>query len=372
MDIIEATASFEKWLMEQTVIVESDLLYKHGQMKREPFLFLRASFYHWLQRFYELLPELSQTPFIPAVGDLHVENFGTWRDAEGRLVWGVNDFDEAAFLPYTNDLVRLAVSAAMGCYRLNTALEDYAKPILEGYIQGLQDGGSPFILEEKHHELRRMAQGALTDPHHFWEHFDQHIAPVEHALPNKAIKAFREYLPEDIQPEYFIVKTPKGLGSLGRQRYIATATWRGGRIAREAKAFVPSAVNWISGSDTVSKKTVNRMIDQAVRSPDPHWAIKGKWIVRRLSPDCRRIDLEDVASERDIYKLLYSMGYETANIHLGDPNAKTKILDDLAHRHEGWLKEAYERMMKAMTEDWGAWKDAPEIPIPAPVVGNES
>lgn len=36
-----------------------------------------------------------------AIGDLHVENYGTWRDAEGRWVWGVNDFDEAFPMAYT-------------------------------------------------------------------------------------------------------------------------------------------------------------------------------------------------------------------------------------------------------------------------------
>ena len=50
---------------------------------------------------------------VLAIGDLHLENFGTWRDAEGRLVWGINDFDEAWALPYTNDLIRLATSARM-------------------------------------------------------------------------------------------------------------------------------------------------------------------------------------------------------------------------------------------------------------------
>ena len=45
------------------------------------------------------------------MGDLHVDSFGTWRDVEGRLCWGVDDFDEAYPLPYTNDLVRLAASA---------------------------------------------------------------------------------------------------------------------------------------------------------------------------------------------------------------------------------------------------------------------
>jgi uncharacterized protein (DUF2252 family) len=40
------------------------------------------------------------------VGALHVENFGTWRDIEARPIWGINDFDEATTLAYTNDLIR--------------------------------------------------------------------------------------------------------------------------------------------------------------------------------------------------------------------------------------------------------------------------
>ena len=56
-------------------------------------------------------PDLANAPSVLAVGDIHLENFGTWRDAEGRLVWGVNDYDEAAEMPYILDLVRLAVSA---------------------------------------------------------------------------------------------------------------------------------------------------------------------------------------------------------------------------------------------------------------------
>jgi hypothetical protein len=26
-------------------------------------------------------------PRVLGVGDIHLENFGTWRDAEGRMVW---------------------------------------------------------------------------------------------------------------------------------------------------------------------------------------------------------------------------------------------------------------------------------------------
>jgi len=59
------------------------------------------------------MPKLSRVHEVMAVRDLHLENFGAWRDVEGRLVWGVNDFDEAHPMAFANDLVRLAVSALL-------------------------------------------------------------------------------------------------------------------------------------------------------------------------------------------------------------------------------------------------------------------
>jgi uncharacterized protein (DUF2252 family) len=46
-------------------------------------------------------------------GDLHVENFGTYMDGEGHLVFDVNDFDEAYLGHFTWDLQRLVASVAM-------------------------------------------------------------------------------------------------------------------------------------------------------------------------------------------------------------------------------------------------------------------
>src|SRR5262245_51376355 len=80
-------------------------------MRRDQFRFLRATYYRWAQIIPQALPNLAAAPRVLAVGDLHVENFGTWIDGEARLVWGVNDFDECAKLPCAYDLVRLATSA---------------------------------------------------------------------------------------------------------------------------------------------------------------------------------------------------------------------------------------------------------------------
>lgn len=46
-------------------------------------------------------------------GDLHAENFGTYMDANGRLVFNVNDFDEAFVGPFLWDLKRFAASVAL-------------------------------------------------------------------------------------------------------------------------------------------------------------------------------------------------------------------------------------------------------------------
>jgi uncharacterized protein (DUF2252 family) len=73
------------------------------------------------------------------VGDLHVENFGVWRDTRHRPVWGVNDFDDACELPFTSDLVRLATRAvlAASAARIEVTADTICAFIVEGYRTGL-------------------------------------------------------------------------------------------------------------------------------------------------------------------------------------------------------------------------------------------
>src|SRR5262249_36507265 len=116
-------------------IVDSDLRLKHQKMAGDAFQFLRATFYRWITLWNELCTDLTNSPAVLAVGDLHIENFGTWRDAEGRLIWGINDFDEAFPLPYANDLVRLATSALLAIQEQKLSVNAGATcdAILSGY-----------------------------------------------------------------------------------------------------------------------------------------------------------------------------------------------------------------------------------------------
>jgi uncharacterized protein (DUF2252 family) len=87
MNVVKATRHFEDWLGQRTELVKKDLRVKHENMKAAVFPFLRATFYRWAQVWPEVCPDLSKAPHVLAVGDLHVENFGTSSEVDGRLIW---------------------------------------------------------------------------------------------------------------------------------------------------------------------------------------------------------------------------------------------------------------------------------------------
>ena len=175
MNVVKATRHFEDWLGHRTDLVKKDLHLKHANMKAAVFPFLRATYYRWAQIWPKVCPELAKGPHVLAVGDLHVENFGTWRDVEGRLIWGVNDFDEAHPMSYANDLVRLAVSAHLAAEGRTPAAQ--AERHLRCHSRGLSRRLArmedlPFVLGENNDWLRQIAESELRDPVHFWAKMD--------------------------------------------------------------------------------------------------------------------------------------------------------------------------------------------------------
>jgi hypothetical protein len=147
-----------------------------------------------------------------------------------------------------------------------------------------------------------------------------------------------------------------GLGSLGRERYVALAEWRGGSVAREAKALAPSASVWAqSGKNASAPILYQEALDTAVRCRDPFVRLQKRWIVRRLAPDCSRIELSALPAERDEVRLLHAMGWETANVHLG--TLKPRVLAaDLKKRPRGWLYRAAREMELAMKKEFEEWR----------------
>lgn len=356
MNIRKSTSLYEQWLSTFTPLIAADLEWKHQQMATGAFPFLRATFYRWMQVWPDVCHELATAPTVLSVGDLHVENFGTWRDREGRLVWGVNDFDEAAHLPYTNDLVRLTASAYLAITENHLCLEcvDAAGAILEGYRAGLKGGGRPFVLAEEHAWLRGVALGALKEPVAYWRKLDA-LEEIKSGIPETALNALEHVLPV-LGMSYVVKHRVAGLGSLGHPRYLALAEWQGGRVAREAKALIPSAATWARSTMDTPEIFYQTILDRAVRAVDPYVQLQGHWIVRRLAPDCARIELASLPEERAETQLLQAMGWEVANIHLGTRGVAREILRDLQKRKGRWLDTAAQAMVRATILDWEAWR----------------
>jgi uncharacterized protein DUF2252 len=356
VDIHKATAEYEAWAAERTRFLKQDLELKHERMKESPFILFRATYYRWAQVWLEECPDCAKAPEVLAVGDLHVENFGTWRDADSRLAWGVNDFDEAHPLPYTNDLVRLTASARLAVAEKNLGVtaREASAAILTGYTEGLEGSGQPFVLEEKHRVLREAAMGELRDPPRFWEKMDS-LPEVTGLVPEDARAALEELLPEK-GLKYRVAHRTAGMGSLGRERYVALGEWRGGKVAREAKALLESAAVWAAGAKGNGKVRYQELLDRAVRDVDPFVRVCGRWIVRRLAPHCSRIEMAALPKTRDETTLLQAMGFETANIHHASQKAVAEIRADLKRRPEGWLHDAAKQMAKSVEKDWEDWK----------------
>ena len=354
MNFRESTEAYEAWLSRQLQIVPEDLKQKHKLMRDLLFPFFRATFYRWSQLYPEVCPECAAAPEALAVGDLHVENFGTWRDSEGRLIWGINDFDEVSRMPYTIDLVRLAASAhlAIKTEQLKIKNHEACNSLLAGYNAALEARGLPWVLAGRHAWLFDMVKPSLRDPPGFWKKLEL-LDEFKGRLPGNARRGLERMMPKGCS-KWRVSHRIAGLGSLGRQRFVAVAELTGGSVCREAKALAPSAWDWARGP-AKQKIRYQKALDTSIRVKDPCVHLEGKWIVRRLAPDCSRVELASFPKEKEESRLLHAMGWETANLHIGDGAGKA-IRADLKKRPANWLHKAAEAMVDATTTDWKEWQ----------------
>jgi len=350
VDIGEATEGYERWLRREIQVVGSELHDKHARMRDDLYAFLRGTFYRWAQCFAEAVPEVADAPRLVAVGDLHADSFGTWRDGEGRLAWGVDDFDDSYPLPYTNDLVRLATSAkiARDAGLVDLRLRPACDAILDGYESTLRAGGRPIVFAESHEHLEKLGIDVIKPPRSFWQKLEER--PAVRSVPTSARRALRALAPRPLEHAR-IVRREAGLGSLGQPRFTLIARHDGGAIAREVKALIPSACVYAFGRRGRQQPYYARALRHAVRSHDPFQRVVGRWILRRLSPDSNPIYLETLEA-RDELRLVHAMGIEAANVHLGSRTRIKAVLADLHRRPSDWLHAAAKTMAKFVEREW--------------------
>jgi hypothetical protein len=367
-DIVQSTAEFESWLRTQISLRDDHLEAKHDKMAEQPFEFFRATFYRWCERWNDACTEWARAEAVVAVGDLHIQNFGSWRDGRGRLIWGVNDYDEVATLSFAIDLVRLAASAELASEIIpdcELTLSEICETIRDGYLAGLEGGGEPFVLERRHAWLLRLIRAILKEPKRFWKTWlqDKTQPVAEEKIPRQLATLLREALPSEAVIEFREMKpgVTKGLGSLGHDRFFSYAEHQGGPMAAEGKSLALSAAVWANGQ-TKAEFQMEKLLRPEARPFSPGTMIRNGWLIRPLMSDCGRIDLsllnvdeDPTAVNLDQDRLLTAMGFEVANLHLLSAPAD-RLKKAISEFRIPTFRKTTETMINLLGTDYKAWR----------------
>jgi uncharacterized protein (DUF2252 family) len=242
------------------------LAMKYRAMRATPFAFLRAS----CHLFYDALAHASlpaEAPLVWACGDLHLENFGSYKGDNRLVYFDINDFDEAALAPCTWDLARLLTSVLLAAETLGVdepAALRLCDTFIGAYAGALVQGKARWVERET---AQGMIKELLEDPHkrkraQFLDRrtvrssgvrrirIDGEKALAAGAGARKRIEAFmRGFARAQAKPEFYrlldVARRIAGTGSLGVERYVLLVEGKGSPDANyllDLKQALPSVL----------------------------------------------------------------------------------------------------------------------------------
>lgn len=168
----------QQWLLEALAAYDRDLSVearreKYVAMGASPFRFFRGTSHLFWADFYNDW-QLSLFGGSPATqtwlqGDAHVYNFGAIADHQGRVIYGLDDFDDAIVGDYQYDLWRLGISLMLDAQERGVEEKDARKQLYalgEGYLEGALGGEQPapsgMTVDEAPPPLRKFLKKVAT------------------------------------------------------------------------------------------------------------------------------------------------------------------------------------------------------------------
>ncbi len=239
---------------------------KYARMRRSPFAFLRGT----CHLFYEDLSRsgiFKSAPPAWSCGDLHLENFGSYKADNGLVYFDINDFDEAALAPVTWDLVRLLTSLRLGADYLKVdaaVAANLCRRFIEAYAAALDRAKAYWVERDTAQGLvRTLLEGARDRRRSTFLdvrtersgkkrllRVDGSKALPASAAQRAAVTAFMNLFAKS-QPEpafYEVIDVARriaGTGSLGLDRFVILVRGKGspdGNQLLDLKAAAPSAM----------------------------------------------------------------------------------------------------------------------------------
>lgn len=356
-------------LSERIIASNKDLLpdmvqLKYKAMAENAFRFFRGTCDLFYQDF-KNWKDIPSSPLAWVCGDLHVENFGSYKSDNGLVYFDLNDFDEALLAPVAWELCRMLTSIFL-CFdflemeevkamnMVQVFLRSYssvliagkafpieptnAKGIIKTFLDAVTKRKQARILAKRTQVKKRKLVLCLDD--------DRHIA-LEPKLKAELIEHLTNWINHDnVSPYNYKVKDVvfrlAGTGSVGTKRYmflLENINKRGKYLIVDMKQSQPSSLQpfvkttqpkWESESDRVVaiQKLTQHMPCAFLSST----IFKGEgYVMKEMQPTEDKIKFKLIHDKyRDIYQVIDDMAVLTASSHLRSSGRMgSAIADDL-------------------------------------------
>ncbi|TWG07466.1 DUF2252 domain-containing protein [Saccharopolyspora dendranthemae] len=350
---------------------------KFRKMAADPFAFYRGSaclFYADVNRLPDPWAD-ERTSRVWIQGDLHAQNFGTYMNASGVLVFDVNDFDEAYLGHFTWDLQRFAASLALLAW--SKALPDsdivsFVRRAATSYLDQVrsfatEEGDSDYslrlsttdgtihdLLQQTRLRSRTELLGRLTEAEGYDRRMRRgpNIRQLDDAERGRVEQAFERYL-ETIPQENrmrevaytikdIVGSSGFGIGSAGLPAYNVliegptealendvVLSMKQGNVAAPSRVVtderIRSRFEHHGHRTALSQRALQAHADPMLG----HTEIGGVgYLVDELSPYESDLDWDDLTEPSDILPVLDYLGRAMAKIHcVSDAQSDTELVD---------------------------------------------
>ncbi|MGD6746017.1 DUF2252 domain-containing protein [Streptomyces sp. BH106] len=340
---------------------------KFRKMAASAFAFYRGTaclFYGDVEREQHGGPYLDErTSRVWIHGDLHAENFGTYMDSTGRLIFNVNDFDEAYVGPFTWDLKRFAASMALVGYskalsdeQITDLVRTYAAAYRER-IHALATGAKsdevpPFTLDtadgpllEALRDARSLTRFGLLESMTEIREFERRFAEgggsieLDAATRYKVLAAFDGYLetlpeaslsrPDSYRVKDVVGRRGIGIGSAGLPSYNILLEGNSDALENDVviymkQAQTPAVSRHITDpairgyfQHEGHRTVISQRALQAHADPWLGWTeLDGAGqLVAEISPYAVDLDWGDIDEYEEIAAVVADLGRATATMH---------------------------------------------------------
>ena len=350
---------------------------KFRKMAAEPFAFFRGSacvFYADVGEREDRWAD-ERTSRVWIQGDLHAENFGTYMDGSGVLIFDVNDFDEAYIGHFTWDLQRFAASVALMCWQkalsdeeisrlIETFVREYLRQV-HWFVDVEDDSTFSLNLDTAHGAVLSALQTArlstraeMLDRMTHVEVWDrqfreaQGVRRLDDAERDKVMAGFERYLETIPKTKRFrevaydvkdvIGRKGAGIGSAGLPAYTIliegfnqaldndiVLSMKQGNVAAPSRVVTDREVRDFfrhHGHRTaISQRALQAHADPLLGSTE----IDGVgFVVNEISPYVSDFDWSDLTEPDELSEVIEQLGQAVAKVHcVGDADSEQSLVD---------------------------------------------